>query len=63
MAVKEQLIETGMKNISGDGAFFYFRDKNGDLAGLSVLHVDFLISGNQELHEIIVDKLKGKFQY
>ena len=46
LAVKEQLLELGMKSLSGDEALFYYV-KDGKLLGLCILHVDdFLIGGH-----------------
>ena len=52
LAVKEQLMNMGMKTVSGDEAFFYMHNKRGELMGIYILHVDdFLIPGNQEFHQ------------
>ena len=63
MAVNEILKEFGMKNLSGDDAFF-FKIENGKLTGLCILHVDdFLIGGTQVFLTQIQKKLKGRFSF
>ena len=63
MAVKETLSNLGMQSVSGDDAFFFYI-KDGKLIGLCILHVDdFLISGNYTFHNIIEEKLVGRFTF
>ena len=63
MAVKETLLNMGMRSLSGDDAFFY-RVKNGKLVGICVLHVDdFLIGGSDSFHRCVEEKLVGKFTF
>ena len=61
LAVREQLMELGMTNLSGDDAFFY-KIKKDQLDGICILHVDdFLISSSEEFHKEVSRKLKGRF--
>ena len=63
MAVRETLLSMGMKSVSGDDAFFYL-NKNGELHGLCILHVDdFLLGGNQYFYNLVQSKLIGKFTF
>ena len=63
MAVRQTLLEMKMKSVSGDDAFFYYL-KDGKLAGLCILHVDdFLIGGNEYFHNLIRNKLVGRFTF
>ena len=63
MAVKEELKTFGMKSSSGDEAFFNMR-KDGELFGMTVLHVDdFLVAGKPEFLEELSIKLKKRFTF
>ena len=63
LAVKENLINMGMKNLSGDEAYFYLV-KNGNLIGMILLHVDdFMIAGNSEFHEYVLKNLEKRFTF
>ena len=62
-AVKNELKDFGMKNISGDDAFFTM-NKDGELYGMTVLHVDdFLVAGRPDFLKNISMKLKKRFTF
>ena len=63
-AVKEQLLKVGMKNVSGDEAFFYMHDEKDGMSGLCILHVDdFLIAGTPKFHDKIAKQLRNRFSF
>ena len=63
LAVKQELKTFGMKCVSGDEAFFSIR-KNGELFGMTVLHVDdFLVAGRPEFLDHLGQKLKSRFTF
>ena len=63
LAVKETLQKMEMKSLSGDDAFFY-SVKNGELAGICLIHVDdFLIGGNNDFLRIVEEKLETRFTF
>ena len=64
LAVKTELLEMGMKPVSGDDAFFTMV-KNGRLLGSCILHVDdFLVgSGSEEFDRLLNSRLKGRFTF
>ena len=63
LAVKEQMLNFGMKSLSGDEAFFHYQ-KDGKLLGLCILHVDdFLIGGTSSFLQNIQKKLQGRFKF
>ena len=63
LAVKKELMEIGMRSISGDDAVFHLV-KHDQLIGICVLHVDdFLTGGTPEFEKILDEKLKGRFSF
>ena len=61
--MKEELINFGMKSVSGDEAFFSMI-RNKELFGMTVLHVDdFLVAGSQEFLKLISTKLENRFTF
>ena len=64
LAVKAQLLEMGMKPISGDDAVFTKHDKEDNLIGLCILHVDdFLVGGTEAFEKLLNTKLKRRFTF
>ena len=62
-AVKPELLDLGMKTVSGDEAFFSMM-KDGKLVGLCILHVDdFLVAGNSNFLRALDRKLNGRFKF
>ena len=63
LAVRKELLDLGMAQLTGDDAVFYLM-KQGRLVGLCILHVDdFLTGGTVEFESLLDDKLKGRFQF
>ena len=63
LAVKETMTSMGMKNLSGDEAFFYIL-KDGKLIGMCLIHVDdFLVAGNDIFFKLVQDKLEKRFTF
>ena len=62
-AVKEELINFGMKSVSGDEAFFSMI-RNKELFWMTVLHGDdFPVAGSQEFLKLISTKLQNRFTF
>ena len=63
LAVKKELIDLGMKSLSGDDAVFHLI-KNNKLFGMCALYVDdFLTGGTDEFETILDEKLQGRFTF
>lgn len=63
LAVKAELLEMGMRTISGDEALFHMI-KNGKLIGMCILHVDdFLVGGTNAFLNELSTKLRGRFTF
>ena len=63
LAVKAELLEMGMRTISGDEALFHMIE-DGKLVGMCILHVDdFLVGGTNEFLKALSNKLKGRFTF
>ena len=61
LAVKEELLNLGMKPVTGDEAVFMFHSE-GRLMGLCCLHVDdFLLAGKPDFEHKLNKKLRGRF--
>ena len=64
LAVKAQLLEMGMKSVSGDDAVFSKHDTEGNLTGMCILHVDdFLVGGTEAFEKLLNLKLKRRFTF
>ena len=62
-SVKPELIQLGMKAVSGDEAFFSLV-KDGTLVGLCILHVDdFLVAGKPNFLSALDRQLNGRFKF
>ena len=62
-AVKPELLDLGLKPVSGDEAFFSMV-KDGKLVGLCILHVDdFLVAGSSDFLKALDRKLHGRFKF
>ena len=60
--VRETLVASGCKNVSGDEAFFYYR-KAGKLSGLVIVHVDdFYGTGDEDFTKDILDTIYKKYE-
>ena len=61
LKVKETLNELGLKTPPTDGAFYY-ENRDGNLLGVNLSHVDdFTIAGEEEFVKIIVKGISEKF--
>merc|ERR1712240_581533 len=61
LKVKETLQELGLKTLPGDDAF-YLENRNSVLLGMNLSHVDdFIIAGDDEFVERIVNGIRKKF--
>ena len=63
LAVKAELLEMGMKPVSGDDAVFT-KHEEGQLTGLCIMHVDdFLVGGTEAFESMLNNKLKKRFSF
>ena len=63
LAVKAQLLEMGMKPVSGDNAVFTKHDSEGNLKGVYILHVDDFLVGGTEAFETILHQTEKKIHF
>ena len=64
MSVKDELNKFGMQMADNDEALFYHHDKNGNLDGLLILHVDdFLVSGSESFLTNLPNHLMKRFDF
>ena len=65
LAVKSELLEMGMKPVSGDDAVFTKHEQEGGaLIGVCILHVDnFLVGGTEAFEKLLNNKLKNRFTF
>ena len=63
LAVKAELLDIGMKTVSGDDAVFTKHEK-GKLTGVCIMRVDdFLVGGTEAFEKILNNKLKRRFTF
>ena len=61
LKIKKTLKELGLKTLPGDDAFYY-ENKDGNLLGINLSHVDdFTIAGNEEFVRRIVKGISDRF--
>ena len=64
MSVKDELNKFGMQMADNDEALFYHHDKNGNLDGLLILHVDdFLVAGSESFLTNLPNHLMKRFDF
>ena len=64
MSVKDELNKFGMQIADNDEALFYHHNKNGNLDGLLILHVDdFLVAGSESFLANLPNHLMKRFDF
>ena len=63
--LSETLIRLGCKQSKLDEALYFWYDKNGEVAGMLLTHVDDILhgTGTEEFEIKILQHLKEKFQF
>ena len=62
ISLNDDLIRQGCERSKYDQAFYIFKNKNGDLAGIICCHVDDLCyAGTAEFHKLIIEGVVSKF--
>ena len=64
MSVKDELNKFGMQMADNDEALYYHHNKNGNLDGLLILHVDdFLVAGSESFLTNLPNHLRKRFDF